>query len=229
MHVGLVSALHRFYLFIVITVCYPLRRCFRFTHLDPLTAVRSYSTWVGTYLEEDPFVECETCFRSSSESALLQSDACYSSYRRRRSRIDFFQTQCTTALAISAAFRCRLRFKSCFRVRCVALCRTLRCVGSDTFRLHSLTLARRWKSKCFYLLLSPWSDSLSAGLSHAAPRKKRLNGSRSSLGWRLLQTHVLYYTNPQNSYSRCVALGIKRSYNCAYFIYLRLRLTTSRY
>jgi len=38
------SALHRFYLFIVITVYYRLHHCFRFTLLDPLTAVRYYST-----------------------------------------------------------------------------------------------------------------------------------------------------------------------------------------
>jgi len=42
-----VGLLHRFYMFIVITVC--LNHCFCFTHLDPLTAVRYYSTWIGTY------------------------------------------------------------------------------------------------------------------------------------------------------------------------------------
>jgi len=33
--------------------CKCLSACFRFTHLDPLTAVQYYSTWVGTYLEEE--------------------------------------------------------------------------------------------------------------------------------------------------------------------------------
>jgi len=38
------SALHGFYLFIVISICYHLHHCFHFMHLDPPTAVRYYST-----------------------------------------------------------------------------------------------------------------------------------------------------------------------------------------
>jgi len=53
------SALHRFYLFIVITVCYLLHHCFRFTHLDPLTPVWYYSTWVSIYLEEEEACEVQ--------------------------------------------------------------------------------------------------------------------------------------------------------------------------
>jgi len=47
------SVLHRFYLFITITVCYRLNHCIRFMHLHPLTAVPYYSSWVDTYLEEE--------------------------------------------------------------------------------------------------------------------------------------------------------------------------------
>jgi len=50
-----------FSLFIVITLCYHLHHCFRFTHLDPLIAVRYYSTRVATYLEEEDLNPTATC------------------------------------------------------------------------------------------------------------------------------------------------------------------------